>query len=81
MTVVFEDVQYLAGTSSATTKRTQTQRTSDIFNVMDYGAVSDGTADDGAAIMLAITAVLAVTSGGGKASGGTVFPAGTYRVP
>ena len=46
-----------------------------VFNVKhpDYGAVGDGSADDGPAIQLALNAAHA--AGGGK----VYFPAGTYR--
>jgi hypothetical protein len=43
------------------------------FNVMDYGSVGDGTADDTAAINLAIAAL----NSAGK--GVLYFPAGTYK--
>lgn len=45
-----------------------------LFNVLDYGAVGNGTTDDRAAIVAAITAL-------SSAGGGTLlFPAGTYAV-
>ena len=45
------------------------------FNVKDYGAVGNGSANDTAAIDRAITAA-------NSAGGGTVrFPSGTYRSP
>lgn len=44
------------------------------YNVLDYGAVADGSTDDYAAIQAAITAAQ-------DAGGGTVYiPAGTYKV-
>ncbi len=44
-----------------------------VFNVKDYGAVADGTTDDGTAINAAITAA--------KNAGASVYlPSGTYRV-
>jgi hypothetical protein len=42
------------------------------FNVMDYGAVGDGTTDDTAAIQAALTAARAV-------GGTTFFPSGVYK--
>lgn len=49
------------------------------FNVLDYGAVGDGTTDDLAAINAAVSAWRdAVTAGGGKQPGQLVFPSG-YR--
>lgn len=45
------------------------------FNVLDYGATGDGSTDDTAAILAAITA--ANTAGGGT----VYFPAGTYIFP
>lgn len=45
----------------------------DVFNVMHFGAVGNGVADDSGAIQAALSAVT---------PGGTVyFPVGTYRVP
>lgn len=44
------------------------------YNVLDYGAVADGSTDDYAAIQAAITAAV-------DAGGGTVYiPSGTYKV-
>jgi hypothetical protein len=49
---------------------------SSIFNVLDYGAVGDGTADDTTAIQNTINAAVASTTAGG----GTVyFPRGNYN--
>lgn len=45
------------------------------FNVLDYGATGDGSTDDTAAILAAITA--ANTAGGGT----VYFPSGTYIFP
>lgn len=45
-----------------------------VFNVLDYGAVGDGTTDDTAAIQAAIDA--ADTAGGGT----VILPAGTFKV-
>lgn len=60
--------------ASVTGWRRQTWHTK-IFNVKNYGAVGDNTADDRNAIRAAITAA-------GAAGGGTVyFPPGQYRLP
>ena len=51
----------------------ETRKPSPFYNVKDYGAVGDGTADDTAAIQNTMDA--AMHDGGGT----VVFPAGTYR--
>lgn len=55
------------------TKVTYSMIESSAFNVMDYGAVGDGSTDDTAAIALAFDAVK--TAGGGD----LCFPTGDYR--
>ncbi len=50
-------------------------RFGDTFNVKDYGAVADGTADDTAAIQAAVTAALALSAGGD-----VYLPPGTYKI-
>lgn len=71
------NVSALAGTTNitatgTTTARTAENRFADVFNVKDFGAVGDGSADDSPAISAAFTA--ANTAGGGT----VYFPAGTY---
>lgn len=58
--------------TGSTTARTLANRTADIYNVKDFGAIGDGVANDKDAIQLAIDTATA-------AGGGTVyFPKGTY---
>ena len=57
--------------TGSTTARTLANRFSDFVNVLDFGAVGDGVADDTAAIQAAINA--------GNAGKTVFFPAGTYR--
>src|SRR4051794_31158612 len=60
----------LGGTAAAPTLKNIAR----VFNVKDYGAVGDGTTNDGVAINLAITALNA-------AAGGVLyFPHGTYYI-
>ena len=58
--------------TGSTTARTLANRFADVVNVLDFGAVGDGVADDTAAIQAAINAA--------PLNGGTVFfPAGIYK--
>lgn len=64
--------RYPDGTTGATTENVFYQ---DVFNVKDYGAYGNGTNDDYASILAAITAALAAPNGG------TIyFPRGDYLV-
>ena len=59
--------------SGSNTPRTLAQRFADVTNVLDFGAIGDGTTDDTAAINAANTAA--------ATSGATVFfPSGIYKV-
>ena len=60
--------------TGSTTARTLENRFAEVYNVLDWGALGDGSNDDTSSIQAAIDAASA-------ADGGTVFlPAGTYRV-
>ncbi len=64
----------LAAVSTAAPASAAVTTSLDWYNVKDYGAVGDGSADDTAAVQNALSAA-------GSAGGGTVyFPAGTYKV-
>jgi hypothetical protein len=58
------------------TKVTYSMINSSIFNVLDYGAVGDGVADDTAAVQAAINAAVASVSAGGAT---VYFPRGNYN--
>jgi len=58
------------------TKATYSMIDGAVFNVLDFGAVGDGTADDTAAIQAAFTSASAVSNGAGV----LFFPKGTYSV-
>lgn len=74
MTVLFENVLYLAATSGATTKRTPATRDADIINVKDFGALGNNSHDDTSNIQAAVNVAIA-------AGGGTVFfPVGIYKI-
>jgi hypothetical protein len=60
--------------TGSTTARSISDRFSDVVNVLDFGAVGNGVADDTAAIQAAIDAVSA--TGGGA----VLFQNGTYKV-
>lgn len=61
--------------TGTTTARNLVTRTSDIFNVKDFGAIGDGVFDCQTAFQAAINAALA-------AGGGTIYiPKGTYNFP
>lgn len=60
--------------SGTTTPRPLSDRFAETLNVLDFGAVGDGTADDTAAIQAALSA--ATTAGGGSVH----FPAGVFKV-
>jgi parallel beta-helix repeat protein len=62
--------------TGSTTARTAAARFADVANVLDYGAVGDGVADDTAAINAALAAAVALGGSGAKA----VVPPGTYRI-
>jgi len=61
-------------TSPGTENEVKAEDLGDVFNVRDYGAVGDGTANDTQAVR--DTYAAAVANGGGV----VYFPAGTYRV-
>ena len=55
----------------------------DLFNVVDYGAVGNGSADDTAAVQAAITAAGTAAGPGTRRQAGhgrVLFPQGTYRI-
>jgi len=58
------------------TKATYSMINGAVFNVLDFGAVGDGVADDTAAIQTAFTSASAVPNGAGV----LFFPLGTYSV-
>ena len=58
------------------TKVTYSMINSSIFNVLDYGAVGDGVADDTASVQAAINAAVASVSAGGAT---VYFPRGNYN--
>ncbi len=61
------------------TKVSYSMITGEVINVLDYGAVGDGTTDDTVAIQAAVTAAftpVASNYGGGK----LFFPRGTYKI-
>lgn len=60
--------------TDATATRTLAEYFGDVFNVKNYGAIGDGTANDTTAIQATINA--AQTAGGGQ----VWFPAGTYKI-
>jgi hypothetical protein len=66
--------------TGSTTPRPLSQRASAVFNVCDFGAKSDGSADATAAVQLAINAAQAAAVAGTITRGAVYFPAGTYRV-
>lgn len=61
---------------------TLVEKNAPVFNVLNYGAVGDGVADDTAAVNAAISAAtVAITDGAGFSTRGVVyFPRGNYRV-
>lgn len=61
-------------TAGSTTARNLSVRFGEVFNVRDYGAVGDGTTDDHAAILLALTAATS-----GNQCGVLYFPTGIYK--
>lgn len=71
--------------TGSTTKRTWADRSADVINVRDYGAVANGTANDAPAIQLAFNAAFTTS---GTPHGETnkhlnkpvFFPSGTYAV-
>ena len=62
-----------SGFASGSTARTVSAKLSEMYSVLDFGAVGDGTTDDTSAIQNAINAV--GTNGGGI----VYFPEGTYK--
>lgn len=58
------------------------EKNAPVFNVLNYGALGDGTADDTAAVSAAISAAMTtVTDGAGAATRAVVyFPRGNYRL-
>lgn len=66
-------VNYTAPGSGAVTRTTQAKVQELVFSVKDFGATGDGTTDDRAAIVAAISAM-------GTAGGILYFPPGTYNV-
>src|SRR5262249_52869053 len=69
-------LSYQCLATGSTTARTFPDRYNDIYNVKDFGAIGDGSADDSAAINNAIAA--AYTKGGTAAAFIIYFPPGTY---
>jgi hypothetical protein len=61
----------------ALTKASYSMITGAVFNVLDYGAVGDGTTDDAAAIQAAIDAACPLVGSGGSV-GAVFFPPGNY---
>lgn len=61
----------------ALTKASYSMITGAVFNVLDYGAVGDGTTDDAAAIQAAIDAACPLVGSGGSV-GAVFFPTGNY---
>lgn len=63
--------------------RTFQDRAGDVFNVKDFGAVGDGSANDTTAVQAAATAAVAKISSVGTTipfGASLYFPAGTYRI-
>ncbi len=56
------------------------RKANDVFDVMDYGAVGDGVADDTAAIQAAVTAAQSGPVTVGIAGGDIYFPPGQYQI-
>ena len=69
--------QFGVTATGSTTARTLAARFAEVANVLDYGAVNDGTGDQTAAFQAAITAA---TSASGSYGGKSIFiPSGNYR--
>jgi hypothetical protein len=62
------------------TKATYSMINGAVVNVLDYGAVGDGTANDTAAIQAAIDSLSVTSSATSNGSGTVYFPAGNYRI-
>jgi hypothetical protein len=65
-----------SGNGAAAVARTLANRFSDVVNVLDFGAVGDGVADDTAAFQAAINA----TTSTGADVGNIYIPDGTYKI-
>jgi hypothetical protein len=69
--ILFENVSYLDGLGTATTKRTPAARGTDIVNALSFNVDRTGAADSTLGLQAALTA----------AANGTLYiPAGTYKV-
>lgn len=69
--------------ANTTTARTLTVRFGEVLNVLDFGAIGDGVAEDSTAIQAAINKAITLSSGaiGDYFRGATIyFPKGTYLV-